>query len=482
MDFVGLINTIVGYLWGPPLLLLLLGSGIYFTIRSKFWQFAHLGYAIKQIANSLKPKDDNSGMLSSFEAVATALGSAVGVGNIAGVASAIALGGPGALFWMWISALVGMATKMVEITLALHYREKNKNGDAFGGPTYYMEKGFKEKKYIGWKVLASVFGFGILSDYFLGMSAYTVSEAVSSVFGINQIMVAAVFAIALTAVVLGGIKRLGKVLAIVVPIMCIAYLIAGITIILKDVASLPSTFSLIFQSAFKPSAAIGGFAGASVALAFRTGLARGVYSNEAGWGTAAMIHSTAKVDHPVEQGVMGVVEVFIDSIIVCTVTGLVIINTGAWSSGLTAAPLAIKAFEIGLGSVGPMILVLAIFLLGWTSVTAKYTNYEIVLRHTFGVNEKTLKIILMLFRCCVAIPGLMLTLIKVKFDISSSVIWLFADLVTGLPTLVNIIALLMLSGKFFELLKDYNDKNFGRLKGNKEKSSVKLFYEDKDVI
>lgn len=479
MDITVLLDKVVGFLWGAPLLFGLVGTGIFFTVKSGFWQFRHIGFAFKNVINMLKPKkssnNDQSGILTSYEAIATALGSAVGVGNIAGVASAIALGGPGALLWMWVSALLGMATKMAEITLALHYRTKDANGEAYGGPTYYIEKGFKENKYPCWKILVTIFGFGILSDYFLGMSAYTVSEAVATTFNINPITVAIVFAIALTAVVLGGIKRLGSVLSIVVPFMCLIYIFSGIVIIFKDVSQLPGTFALIFKSAFTPAAPIGGFAGASIALAFRTGISRGVYSNEAGWGTAPMIHSTAKVDHPVEQGVLGVVEVFIDTIIVCSITGLVVINTGAWNSGLSAAELAIHAFTLGLGKVGGYILVLCIFLLGWTSVTAKYTNYEIVLRHVFGFSKRTRDLIIRIMRSCVALPGLFLTIYTVKNGIPSSIVWLFADIVTGIPTFVNLIAILLLSKKFFALLKDYNVEHFGERLENKEK--VKAFYE-----
>lgn len=471
-------SWLAGFLWGTPLLVGLVGTGVFFTVKSRFWQFRHLGYAFKHIARSLKAgkNADGTGILTSYQAISTALGSAVGVGNIAGVASAIALGGPGAIFWMWFSALLGMATKMAEITLALHYRTKNAAGEAFGGPTYYIERGFKEMGYKGWRLLAGVFGIGILSDYFLGMSAYTVAEAVSTTFNLDQILVGVVFAVALTLVVLGGIKRLGTVLSIIVPFMCLIYLGTGLVIILKDASQLPATFALIFESAFKPRAALGGFAGASMALAFRTGISRGVYSNEAGWGTAAMIHSTAKVDHPVDQGVMGVVEVFIDTIIVCSITGLVIINTGAWSSGLSAAPLAIEAFKIGLGNVGTFILTLSIFLLGWTSVTAKYTNYEIVLRHVFGVSEKVMKVVITIMRSCVALPGLFLTIISVKNGIPTSVIWLFADIVTGLPTFVNIFALLLLNKKYFTLLHDYNRRKFGTKSGADE-GDVRLFVE-----
>ncbi len=479
MNIAVVLDRIVGILWGLPLLVGLVGVGLFFTVKSGFWQFRFFGHAFKYAYSMFTKKEtskEKDGILSSYQAIATALGSAVGIGNIAGVASAIALGGPGALFWMWVCALIGMATKMAEITLAVHYRTKDPNGEAYGGPTYYLEKGFKEKGYFGWKPLALIFGAGIMSDYFLGMSAYTISEAVSVTFHVDQILVGVGFAILIYIVVLGGIKRLGSVLAIVVPVMAVCYVLAGLVIILKDASALPATFALIFKSAFTPIAPVGGFAGASIALACRTGIARGVYSNEAGWGTAAMIHSTAKVDHPVKQGLLGIVEVFIDTMIVCSVTGLVIINTGSWSTGLSSSALALHAFEKGLGQWGAIVLTLGIFILGWTSVTAKYTNYEIVLRHAFGLNYKVRQIIIKLMRYGVALPGLFLTIYTVKKGIPSSMVWLCADMVTALPTYVNLIALFCLSGKFFTLLKDYTDKKFKPSKSNPV--AVKLFSDD----
>ncbi|SKC83181.1 alanine/glycine:cation symporter family protein [Maledivibacter halophilus] len=480
MVIANVLEKIVGILWGTPLLVALVSIGLFLTIKSGFWQFRYFKHAWKYtysiLKNNKSDDKDQSGILSSYQAIATALGSAVGIGNIAGVASAIALGGPGALFWMWVCALIGMVTKMAEITLALHYRTNDPNKEAYGGPTYYIEKGFKEKGYFGWKPLAFLFGIGIMSDYFLGMSAYTISEAVSVTFNINQIVVGIGFAILLYAVILGGIQRLGRVLSLVVPFMALFYILAGLLIILKDISSLPGTFALIFKSAFVPMAPVGGFAGASISLALRTGIARGVYSNEAGWGTAAMIHSTAKVDHPVKQGLLGIVEVFIDTMIVCSITGLVIINTGVWSSGLSSSALALKAFEKGLGTWGSIILTLGIFLLGWTSVTAKYTNYEIILRHVFGLNKKVRTTVIKIMRYGVPLPGLFLTIYAVKNGIPSSIVWLFADMVTGIPTFVNIIALFLLSGKFFELLKNYTQKYILKTSDNKE--NTKLFYNE----
>ena len=480
MSVADILDKIVGILWGTPLLVGVLSIGLFITIKSGFWPFRHFKYAFKYIYGLLKGEEkssneDKSGILSSYESIATALGSAIGIGNIAGVASAIALGGPGALFWMWVCALIGMGTKMAEITLAIYYRAKDPNGEAYGGPTYYIEKGFKEKGYFGWKPLAFIFGFGIMSDYFLGMSAYTISEAISVTFNINQIIAGIGFAILVYAAILGGIKRLGSVLAVIVPIMSMFYILAGLIILFKDASSLPGTFGLIFKSAFTPVAPIGGFAGASIVLACRTGMARAIYSNEAGWGTAAMIHSTAKVDHPVKQGLLGIVEVFIDTIIVCSITGLVIINTGVWNSGLSSSALALKAFEKGLGPWGSIVLTIAIFVLGWTSVAAKYTNYEIILRHTFGLNYEIRQKIIKIMRYGVPLPGLFLTIFAVKNGIPSSIIWLFADLVTGLPTFVNIIALFLLSGKFFELLKDFDRKTFRKSK--EPQVPIKVFHE-----
>lgn len=314
-----------------------------------------------------------------------------------------------------------------------------------------------------------------MSDYFLGMSAYTISEAISVQFNLDQIMVCVGFVALVYLVVLGGIKRIGTVFAFVVPFMSILYILAGLFIILKGAANLPETFSLIFKYAFTRMAPIGGFAGASIALAARTGIARAIYSNEAGWGTAPMIHSTAKVDHPIKQGQLGIVENFIDTIVVCSITGLVVINTGVWSSGLSSSALALKAFETALGSIGPILLIISLFLLGWTSVTAKYTNYEIILRHAFGNNMKIRSTIIKIMRYGVGLPGLFLTIYAVKNGIPPAIVWLFADMVTALPTFINLFALLCLGGKFFELLKDYNNKYLGQTKDDAK--PIKVFYE-----
>lgn len=281
------------FLWGPPLIILMLGAGFYFTARSGFFQFRHFHHIMKNTFGKMKDKGDSGeGMLKPFEAICIAVGGTVGVSNIGGVATAIAVGGPGAIFWMWIAALLGMVLKMVEVTLGVYYREKDEKGLPFGGPTYYMEKGLGEEKgFKGWKPLAIVFGAGIFSTFFITLQNYTVSEAIGNTFGINMMIIAVIYIACVYIMISGGIPQLGKIATKIVPFMLMFYLVGGIVIIFKNITALPHALGLIVGSAFTGSAAMGGFAGATVAQALQIGLARSVYSNEAGWGTSPMIHS-----------------------------------------------------------------------------------------------------------------------------------------------------------------------------------------------
>lgn len=316
MKLADLISVIVyDYLWGLPLVVLILGTGVYITVRTGFFQFRCFGMSMKHAFNSIfhrEKKDENdTGVLSPLEAMSTALGTTIGVGNIGGVASAIAVGGPGAVFWMWVAGLFGMIIKMAEITLAVHYRSKDANNEAYGGPNYYMKKGLGiEKKWKGvFKVLSFIFAFGFLTGYFINIQTYTVSEAVANTFNIDMMVVGIVYTIALYVMISGGLKSVGKFAMTMVPFMCIFYILAGLFIMFRNAPQIPAMFKLVFDSAFNGTAAAGGFMGASVSLAIKTGMARSVFSNEAGWGSAPMIHASAKVDHPVKQGMMGIFEV-----------------------------------------------------------------------------------------------------------------------------------------------------------------------------
>lgn len=478
-----LFEKIVGWMWGPPLLVLMMGTGLYFTFKSGFFQFRHFGHIMKETFGSLFKKEDkdnvdtSEGLLSSFEALSVAIGGSVGVANIGGVATAIAVGGPGAVFWIWVAALMGMILKTVEVTLAVYYRSRDEKGIPFGGPTYYMEKGLGEERgFKWWVVLAVVFGMGIFSTFFLTLQNYTVSEAVGNTFDISLIAVSVVYVICIYLIISGGIPSLGKAAAKIVPFMCLFYIIGGLIIILKNITQLPAAFGLIIDGAFNGTAAVGGFAGVGVAQAMRLGMARAVYSNEAGWGTSPMIHATARVDHPVKQGLWGAFEVFIDTMVVCSITALVVIITGEWSSGLDGATLALSAFESEFGMIGRIIIAASIFLLGLSTTTGWYAYYEVILRHLFGDNSKIKDKFLSIYRWAYPIPGMLLVIMAVTVGLPGSTIWLIGDFTSAVPTFVNVFAILILSKEFIKLLNDYKARHLGI---GEVDPNFAVFYEDK---
>ena len=456
-----LISVIVyDYLWGIPLVVLILATGVYITVRTGFFQFRFFGMSMKHAFHSIfhrEKKDENdTGVLSPLEAMSTALGTTIGVGNIGGVASAIAVGGPGAVFWMWIAGLFGMVIKMAEITLAVHYRSKDGDNEAYGGPNYYMKKGIGiEKKWkTVFKVLSFIFAFGFLTGYFINIQTYTVSEAVANTFHLDMLVVGVVYTIALYVMISGGLKSVGKFAMAMVPFMCIFYILGGLFIMLCNFTQIPAMFKLIFESAFSGSAAAGGFMGASVSLAIKTGMARSVFSNEAGWGSAPMIHATAKVDHPVKQGMMGIFEVFVDTFVVCTITCIVILITGVWTSGLDGATLTLAAFETGIGSLGRIILALGVFLFGLTTSSGVYAQIEVVVRYLVG-NSPLKDAILKFYKWTYPIPSLGMVVIAVYYGFPGATLWLFSDASTALPIFANIITLFILTPRFLALIKDY---------------------------
>jgi len=474
-----ILEMVVGWLWGLPLIITILGTGIYFSIRSNFFQFSHFKHIMKNTFGKISSKnkgEGDKGILSPFEAVSTAIGGSIGVGNIGGVATAIAAGGPGAVFWIWVAALFGMMIKMVEVTLAVYYRSKDDEGNPYGGPTYYMEKGLGEERNIKiWPVIAVLFGLGIFSTFFITMQNYTVSEAVGNTFNIPILAVSIVYIIFIYIIINNGIPGLGKIASRIVPFMTMFYLLAGIFIIFKNIAYLPSGLAEIFQSAFTGTAAVGGFAGAAVAKTIQMGMARSVYSNEAGWGTSPMIHSTARTDHPVKQGLWGAFEVFVDTILVCTITALVIVLTGAWKTGASGATLTLTAFEMEIGSIGRYIIAISVFLFGLTTTTGWYAYYEILLRHLMK-NKKALRDkILKFFRLFYPVPGIIIVLIAVFGELPGTTLWLFADLTSAIPTFLNVITILILSPVFFRLLKDYKSRYLGI---GEIDPNAKIFYEE----
>ena len=476
-------EALVNFLWGLPIIVIILGTGFYLTFKTGFFQVFHLKHIFSEtickiIKKGNKAEGDGKGVLTPFEAVSTAIGGTVGVGNIGGVATAMAVGGPGSLFWLWIAAFVGMILKMAEVSLGVYYREKDEKGDPYGGPTYYMEKGLGEEKgHKWWLIPAAIFGGGIFSTFFITVQNYTVSEAVSAAFGIKIIYASIIYIVCNYILIIGGIKSLGKLAGKIVPIMCVFYVGAALYIIAINIGNLPATLGLVFKGAFTGTAAVGGFSGAAFNQVMRIGMARSVFSNEAGWGSSPMIHASAQTDHPIKQGLWGAFEVFIDTIVVCTLTCLVIIITGVWSSGATGATLTLNAFATGMGSASKIFIATGIFLFGVTTSSGWYAYYEIILRHLMKSSPKLKDGILKFYKIFYPVPGFVMVVMATTIGMPGSTVWLFADFTTAVPTFINIAVMLSLSGTFFKLFKDYKTKYI--LKEEvKPEDKIKVFYEE----
>ncbi len=464
------------WLWGTPLLMIIVLAGIIFTLLSKGFQFRHLWRILKTPFKKDPELIDSKTKLTPFQAVSIAVGGSVGVSNISGVGTAIATGGPGALFWLWIAALLGMMIKMAEVTLAVYYRTTKEDGTHFGGPTYYMQKGLGEERgWKAWPILAILFGGGIFITFFITLQNYTVSEAVGTTFNIPYMIPSLLLVAAVYAIILGGLKRVGEIASYLVPFMCLFYVLCVVLILIMNASQIPHAFSQIFKGAFTAQAAVGGFAGAGMAKAIQLGFARSVYSNEAGWGTSPMIHATAETNHPIKQGLMGAFEVFADTIIVCTATGLLVITTGFWESGVKGAELTLLALEANIGSFSRVVVALSIFFFGLTTATGWYTYYYVLLNHAFK-DGPAKKVILIIYKALTPVFGCLLTYITVFKGETPEQVWVLADFSSVIPTFINIGVIIILSGTFIKLLKDYNARYLG--KGTVDPNFA-IFYEDK---
>jgi len=437
-----LIKQLNSIVWGPLMLVLILGTGLILMIGIKGMPIAKLGYGFKMLWQGRKSKAKDEGDISPFNALMTSLAATIGTGNIAGVATAIFLGGPGALFWMWMTALVGMATKYSEAVLAVHFRETDANGNKVGGPMYYIKNGLSSR--FAW--LGTSFAiFGALAGFGIGntIQANSVADVLSSNLGISPLMTGLVMAVLVAMVLLGGIKRIATVAGKLVPFMAISYVLAGIVILAMHASQIPAAFNLIFTYAFTPIAATGGFAGAAVWAAIRFGVARGVFSNEAGLGSAPIAHAAAKTNSPVQQGTVAMMGTFIDTIIVCSITGLVIIVSGAWTSGETGASLSSLAFESVLPGLGGVVVSFGLCIFAFTTILGWSIYGEKCVEYLLGVRAIT--------------PFRVLWIIAVPIGATAnlSFIWLVADTLNALMALPNLIALLLLSPVVFKLTKEY---------------------------
>jgi len=400
-----------------------------------------LGYIMKNTLFKMFTKEKKGeGEITAFQAVATALAATVGTGNIAGVATAIALGGPGAVFWMWVSAIFGMTTKFGEVVLSINYREKTPDGRFVGGPMYYIENGLKMK----W--LAYVFAaFGALAAFGIGnmVQSNSVAASLEVSFGVNKLVTGIVLAILSAIVIIGGIKRIAQVTERLVPFMAAFYILGALYIIITNISHIGEAFALIFGSAFTGTAAVGGFAGSTLKVAMTRGIARGVFSNEAGLGSAPIAHAAATTDHPVRQGLWGVFEVFVDTIVICSLTALSIIMSGVWSSGATGSELTTMAFNKGLPGPGGYIVSIGILLFAFSTILGWAYYGERCAEYLFGPKvNMAYRIIWIPFIVIGAIGGL-------------NALWDLADTLNGLMAIPNLIGVLGLSGVIIKLTKEF---------------------------
>lgn len=443
MGTIGNINNMLNdIVWGPYMVLLIVGTGIYLTYKLGLPQIRLFKIALKETLGKMFDKtSQEEGEISSGQAGLTALAGAIGTGNIAGVATAIAMGGPGAVFWMWVSAFFGMATKLAEITLGVHYRQKKSDGNFYGGPMYYLEKGLKQKWLAYFFSIMGVVTFFVIAAI---VDTHSIAMAIEEQWGIQPLITGIILAIFAGFVVLGGIKRIGEVCEYLTPIMGSLYILAGIIAIVLNVSKVPMAIKLIFTSAFTPMSAFGGFAGSTVAKTISTGTARGLFSNEAGMGSSPMIHSSARTDHPIRQGLWGIAEVFIDTIVICTITGLPIIISGEWTTGVSSSALTMRAFgKILPGQIGNYIVLFSMILFGFSCLISM--NHYSVCSGEYLFGEKSKMPINILWIICIIIGSMG----GLEF------VWALADTANGLMAIPNLIALLGLSGTVVKLKKDF---------------------------
>ncbi|MGM7703427.1 alanine/glycine:cation symporter family protein [Pseudalkalibacillus sp. Hm43] len=452
------------FLWTYLLAFLLIGTGIFLTIRLRFFQFRFFGHVLKNTIGQIFRKDKHEGTITPFQAFTSALASTAGATNIVGVPIAIALGGPGALFWMWLVALIGMATKYSEIMLGVKYREKNKKGTWVGGPQYYI------KKALGWDKVAIGFAFFLMIEAIpsLMVQSNSITTQVEGAFGWRTEITGAIMCVLVALVVFGGIQRIAKVTDKMVPFMVLTYLAVALTVIFANVGELPSVFGLIFTHAFTPISAAGGFAGAGFAQALRWGIARGLYSNEAGLGTAPITHAAAQTDHPARQGLWGIFSVFVDTIVICTISGFAVLVTGTWTEVKpeNASNMIGTAFGTLMGdSLGGSFI--AIFLLFFVITTVGVLIYfgEKQAEYLFGYKfSKIMRIVYIGAIYVGAIGGLQF-------------VWQFLDLLLAFVLVFNVIPLLFLHKEIRAMTDDYINRYYYKKKG---KPSVQLF-SDQDV-
>jgi AGCS family alanine or glycine:cation symporter len=442
------LNSVVGWVngvvWGPPMLILILGVGAFMQISLKLMPILRMPHGFKLLAKGRQ--GTGAGQISPFNALMTALSATIGTGNIAGVATAVFLGGPGALFWMWMTALVGMATKYSEAVLAVKYRERDSKGNYVGGPMYYIKNGLGQK----WAWLGATFAiFGAIAAFGIGngVQANGVAQVLEANFGFNTSVTGIVLMVLTGAVILGGITRIGAVAGALVPFMAVTYVAIGLIVLMLNADQIGNALNLVFTHAFTPSAAEGGFAGAAVWAAIRFGVARGVFSNEAGLGSAPIAHAAAETKGPVNQGLIAMLGTFIDTIIVCSITGLAIITSGVWTSGESGAALTSLAFETTLPGFGGYMIAIALSIFAFTTIIGWSYYGEKCVGYLMGAK------VLMGYRV------LWIAMIYFGATADLGFIWLLADTLNAMMALPNLIAIALLSPVVIKVTKEFFESN-----------------------
>jgi len=438
-----IVATVDGVLWGPWTMIFIAFVAVYLSVKSGFFQVRKFPFIWRNTFGKIfqRPESESTKKMTPFQATTTALASTVGTGNMAGVATALSIGGPGAIFWMWLLAILGMMSKTAEITLAVHYREIDPEGNPHGGPMYYINKG------LGWPLLAKLISIGILINALIStvLQSHTVGRALLSSYSINPYFVTTCMAVITAIVIIGGIKRIGQVCERLVPLMSLLYIGGGLIIFLLNLDQMPQVFGTIFHHAFAFAPAAGGFAGASVTAAIKNGMARGMLSNEAGLGTAPMAHATANTKHPFQQGLWGSFEVFIDTIVICTITSFAILSTGVLTSGKSGIELVIDSFSSALPQhISSALISLAILTFCLSTLIGFYIYFETSAINVFG--RRSIKYLKWLY----LMPGIIFAGVA-----NVDRLWVFANIAVGVCAIPNLIAVLALSSAFFILMRDY---------------------------
>ena len=435
-----MLDSIDSIVWGPPLIALLVGTGIYLTARLGLIQVFRLPLALSLIAGA---KNRGEGDVTSFKSLCVALSATVGTGNIVGVATAVKVGGPGALFWMWMAAFFGMATKYAEGLLAIKYRSKDENGEVAGGPMYYILNGMGE----AWRPLAAFFAAACILVAYFGIGTFpqvnAIVDSVYLTFGVSKVITDTVLTILVAAVTLGGLKSIASVADKIVPFMSAVYIVLGVGMIIAHIGDVPAAISMILSDAFTGHAAVGGFAGSTMMMAMKNGIARGVFSNESGLGSAPIAAAAAKTDWPAEQGLISMTGTFIDTIIICTMTGLALIFTGVWCGDAVGAQMTARAFAASFGPSGAVVLTLSLVLFAFTTILGWNYYGERAVVFLFGTKG------LMPYRV------IFIALIASGAFLKLEAIWILADIVNGLMAIPNLIALIMLSSVIVSETKLY---------------------------